>query len=140
MTERLLDVAVGEVGEQKRRAKLEDDQEGARQRNVDVRTGQHQDRPVPEVEAVAPKTEPDERRVAEDAAEASGRVREGGDERAREEREQQEAALVEARLEVVDDEEVAQDQRQRHHSDRIEQPAGAPAPRAKVVRMPYERQ
>src|SRR4051812_32646317 len=78
VAERLLDVAVGEIREAERQPELEREEDRPMQRDVDPRPGQLQDRPMPEVEAVAAHSQPAHPRVAERPANRSGRMGEGG--------------------------------------------------------------
>src|SRR3954453_20148575 len=72
VAERLLDVAVGEIREAERQPELEREEDRPMQRDVDPRPREFQDRPVPEVEAVAAHPEPAHPGATERPADRSG--------------------------------------------------------------------
>ena len=95
--DRGLDEAVGQVG-QHEGDDQPDDEDGARaEADVHAGSGEGEDRPVPEVDAVGPHADVDEERDAEPAAEAHRRVGHGRDDGDGRHVHQEEAAAVEER-------------------------------------------
>ena len=118
--DRLLEVAVGDRGDDHGRGRLRRDQDPAREVHVDSRTREDEDRPVPQVHPVAALAQPARNGAAEQAAEGARRVRDRREQHRRAEREQQEATVVEPFVVVVDRDEHVHHARERRHAGELE--------------------
>ena len=98
---------------------------------------------MPEVEAVAAQPEPEQRRAADDAAEARRRVGEGGEQQRGGDRDPGVAAVPERQVVVVDVGEAEDQVAERDHPERVEDRADQRAERfvgAELHRAPDQRQ
>ena len=124
-----LHIAVGELSEHYRERHPHHQQRPALQGHVELGAGDHENRPVPEVDAVGALPDPAQR-LASEQARAKLRVRVGArhDHQCARERHQGQAAAVEQRLELAESEAQEHEPAQSGEPCEVEQPRRYPAP------------